>query len=182
MAREAIIQGLIADQASHMGYNVSKDASKLSGSKYIGLSHDKLPDTFLKVRVSDHDLPPSYGHPGDYDVEGKGRPSGNGMHWSDAINHLAGRVGAEVPPAAKRELTRRADADKAQQDKQRQEMSRSPSVQESTLSQAFPKEWAASRQMQHSAGRDARKALAAKYEAANPGKFEWAPHFKPNQG
>ncbi len=67
------IAGRIAKYAGGLGYSVSQDASKVSASNYLDLAHDALPNGPLKVRVSDHALPPSYGSPGDFDViAGKG--------------------------------------------------------------------------------------------------------------
>ncbi len=109
MARmsESDIAQRIVDHAKDMGYYALRDSSKLSASKYVGLAHDKLPDQTVKVRVSGHDLPQSYGSPGDLDVYTNERPSGTGIHWTDAIANLAGRVGSDVPALAKREITRR---------------------------------------------------------------------------
>lgn len=124
MARpnEEIIAAHIADHAKDMGYGIVKDASKLSGSKYLSLSHDALPDTQVKVRVSGHDLPLSYGSPGDLDVHTSERPSGLGIHWTDAVADLAGRVGAKVPPVAAREITRRKNAELASEERRQQNL------------------------------------------------------------
>jgi hypothetical protein len=123
----------IADHARDMDYSVLRDSSKLSGSKYVNLTHDKLPDQQLKVRVSSHDLPPSYGPPGDLDVATNERPSGGGIHWSDAIANLASRVGADVPPIAAREITRRRNAELPKA---------APAHSLAEIARALPTEWA----------------------------------------
>jgi hypothetical protein len=179
MARESAIAARIADLAEDMGYSRTRDSSKLSGSEYLGLAHEKLPGTTLKVRVSDHDLPPSYGLPGDYDVYGKGRPSGNGIHWSDAVAHLAGRVGEEPPTLAQREITRRANEEREAQEREAKELRHSPGYQEGMLAKYYPEEWKSAMAMANRERSAARKALAAKYEQANPGHLAWAPYLRP---
>ena len=95
---------ILEDHARKLGYSVDRDASKLSESKYLTLSHDKLPDQTIRVRVSGHDLPPSYGSPGDYDVDARGSSRAMATDWASTSRALARRVGADVLPAAKRVL------------------------------------------------------------------------------
>jgi hypothetical protein len=178
MARELTVVQRIAEMAKDMGYATARDSSKISGSEYLGLSHDKLPDT-LKVRVSDHDLPPSYGPPGDYDVYGKGRTTGNGIHWSDAIAHLAGRVGEKVPALAQREVTRRANEEREAQEQEAKLLRMNPGFQEATLARKYPDEWKSALSLTGRERSDARRALAGRYEQENPGHLGWAPYLKP---
>jgi hypothetical protein len=176
---ETTVAERIADHAKDLGYGVGRDASKLSASRYLSLTHEKLPDQNLKVRVSDHDLPLSYGLPGDLDVYANERPSGSGIHWSDAIAHLAARVGEPVPPLARREIDRRAE--KEQQKAERESVMRrtNPAYQEGVLEQTYPKEWKAAVALEGRERSDARRALASRYEQDKPGHLQWAPYLKP---
>ena len=176
---ETTVVNRIADHAKEMGYGVTQDASKLSASKYLGLAHDKLPDQTLKVRVSDHDLPPSYGSPGDLDVYANERPLGTGVHWSDAIANLANRVGAPIPALAKREVSRRGEIERQKIEREHVMQRSNPAYQEGMLGQAYPKEWAAAVAMEGRDRSDARRALATRYEQQNPGHLSWAPYLKP---
>jgi len=180
MARETSIANRIAELAQDMGYSRQRDSSKLSGSEYLSLAHERLPGTTLKVRVSDHDLPQSYGPPGDYDVYGKGRTSGNGIHWSDAVAHMAGRVKEEVPALAQREITRRANEEREAQQREAQELRHSPAYQEGRLEAKYPEEWKAAVAMSGRERSAARKALSARYEQEHPGHLSWAPYLKPD--
>jgi hypothetical protein len=160
----------IGKYAEGMGYNVTPEGSNLSSSQYLTLTHDALPDS-LKIRMSDHELPPSYGSPGNYDI----RPS-DGSFWAEVVKSLADKVGADVPAPVRSILTK-AEAQKAADAAlQRQ----SPAYQEAMLAKDYPDEWAADMGMD-SMGRSAgRRDLAAKYEADNPNDpIKWAPYLKP---
>ena len=141
------IAGQIEKYASHLGYGVERSGSNISGSKYLSLTHEALGEP-LKVRISDHDLPPSYGPPGDYDV----RPVDA---WQDVVKSLADRVGQPMPKAS--DLAAATKAAKAD----------SFSGQMELLKKAYPGEFSAS----------SMRDLAARYEADNPGKVSWTPHW-----
>lgn len=98
----------IGSYAGQLGYSVEPQGSALSRSSYLSLSHDALPDTTVKVRVSDHDLPPSYGPPGDYDVH-YGAPRQFSTDWINAVADLARRVNQQVPAPIQSQLTRMAN-------------------------------------------------------------------------
>jgi hypothetical protein len=151
------IASRIATYASKMGYAVDRDSSKISGSEYLNLTHDALPDTTLKVRVASHDLPGQYGSPGDYDVHA-GQPRDFSVGWSDTVKSLADRLGIAPPSAAS--IAADTKAAKAN----------SFDGQMAVLKQAYPGQVNA-RTMND---------LATQYEAANPGKVNWTPHFRLN--
>ena len=178
-ANETTISKRIAEMAKEMGYSTAKDASKLSGSQYLGLNHEKMPDKTLKVRVSDHDLPPSYGSPGDYDVYVNERPSLNGIHWSDAVMHLAKRIGEKPPALAEREFNRRQEVERDKAEKELTMQRSNPAYQEGMLQQKYPAEWASAIAMEGAKRSDARRSLAARYEKENPGHLVWAPYLRP---
>jgi hypothetical protein len=98
------IAARIAGYAEKLGYQVDRSGSAQSSSSYLTLSHDALPDS-LKVRVADHNLPPSYGPPGDYDVHAR-LPREESINWAQAVRGLANKVGAEVPGPVKAALSR----------------------------------------------------------------------------
>jgi hypothetical protein len=152
------IASRIAGYASKMGYAVDRDSSKISGSEYLNLTHDALPDVNLKVRVAAHDLPGQYGSPGDYDVHA-GEPRDWSVGWADAVKGLADRLGVSPPSAA----SIGADTKAAK--------ANSFEGQMALLKNAFPG--------QVNAG--TMNDLATQYEAANPGKVSWTPHFRLNK-
>jgi len=153
----ATIAGRLAKYADKMGYSVAREGSALSGSQYLNLSHESL-DGPLKVRISDHNLPPSYGVPGDIDVHA-GTPREESVGWSDAVKHLADRIGVSPPSAG----SLAADARAAKLG--------SFDGQVELLRKAFPGQPIL---------RDP-NAYASQYEAANPGKVAWTPHFNMDQ-
>lgn len=105
----------IRKYATEMGWEVTDTArSGASGSNYLNLARpsgkvDKYGDPIMdhvKLRISDHDLPPSYKRnigEADYDVGvgGKGRADEQGG-WADAVGWLARRAGVEPPKGVKR--------------------------------------------------------------------------------
>jgi hypothetical protein len=149
------IANRIAAYASKMGYAVSRESSAISGSEYLNLTHDALPDVDLKVRVSAHDLPSRYGSPGDYDVH-TSKPREWSVGWADVIKSLANRVGVSPPTAAS--LGNDTKIAKLN----------SFEGQLALLKKAFPG------QVNGRTMND----LATQYEAANPGKVPWTPHFR----
>ena len=170
----ATIADRIAGYATKLGYDVLPSASNLSSSRYLSLQHDLLPDTMLKVRVSDHDLPPSYGSPGNYDI----RPS-DGSYWADVVKSLADRVGQTVPSAVQRVL-RKPQALQVPTQIPSQIAPQNPELarQISLLSDAYPNMAAAIQPNAPNAGA-ARLAAARMYEAANPGQVDWMRSFDP---
>lgn len=166
--KPSAIADRIASYADRLGYRVGRSSSQQSNSHYLELSHEALPDASLKVRVADHDLPPSYGSAGNYDV----RP---GDSWADVVASLADRVGADLPPSIKGMQTKEA----AQAAAAQAEQMRSPAYQEAILRQAFPEQWDTAMSQNGGARSDARRRIAAMYEAANPGQIQWAPYLKP---
>lgn len=108
----------IRKHAVGMGWDVTDTArSQSSGSTYLNLSRpsgnlDEFGDPILdhvKVRISDHDLPPSYKRTigeADFDVGvgGKDRLDEQGG-WADAVGWLARRAGVEPPKGVQRYMT-----------------------------------------------------------------------------
>lgn len=111
----------IRKYASEMGWEVTDTArSGASGSNYLHLARpsgkvDKYGDPIMdhvKLRISDHDLPPTYKRTigeADYDVGvgGKSRMDEQGG-WADAVGWLARRAGVEPPKGARRYMTPQA--------------------------------------------------------------------------
>jgi len=93
------IAGRITKYAGKMGYSVDRDSSTISGSEYLYLIHDALPDVTLKIRISAHDLPSQYGSAGDYDVHA-GASRDYSVGWKDVVKSLADRIGVSPPSAA----------------------------------------------------------------------------------
>jgi hypothetical protein len=92
---------------------------------------------------------------------------------------LAKLAGASVPARARAILTKRKIAEQKAIEASDLGMRGSPDFQESTLRLAYPAEWAAAMAMSGRQRSDARRALAARYEAANPGELLWVPYLKP---
>ena len=168
----------LAEYAEKLGYSVSRDVSKVSGSEYLNLTHGKLPDQNLKVRISNHDLPPSYGTPGDFDVH-VGQPRDLSVDWTQVVRSLAGRVGKPVPGPVAAVISRQESKAAAQSAADVALRMRSPAYQESILQQAYPKEWDAAVALSGAERSIARRTIAGEYEAANPGVFTWAPYLAP---
>jgi len=113
----------IRKHAADMGWEVTDTArSQASGSNYLNLSRpsgklDEFGDPIMdhvKVRISDHDLPPSYKRTmgeADFDVGvgGKDRVDEQGG-WADAVGWLARRAGVEPPKGVQRHMTPRSAA------------------------------------------------------------------------
>lgn len=103
----------IARYAAQFGYDVERHGSASSSSQYIELAFYKEYDDgshdyeTLKIRVSDHDLPPTYGALSgyaDYEVG----PHDSGTEWDIVVADLAERTGNPLPPAVKAAQTRKA--------------------------------------------------------------------------
>lgn len=121
----------IRKYATEMGWEVTDTArSGASGSNYLHLARpsgrvDKYGDPIMdhvKLRISDHDLPPSYKRnigEADYDVgiSGKARADEQG-DWADAIGWLARRAGIEPRGPAKSIIAKRT-AERAAADAER---------------------------------------------------------------
>jgi hypothetical protein len=86
--------------AEALGYDAKRSGSSLSASQYVEVAHEER-DLVLKVRISDHVLPPSYGRGGDYEVGDHADAHGS---WAGAVAWLAAKVEAPVPGPAKRIL------------------------------------------------------------------------------
>jgi hypothetical protein len=179
----------MAKHLEQMGYSVGHEGSSLSGSRYLTLNHDAVPNG-LKIRVSDHDLPPSYGRPGDYDVH-SGSARAESVSWMDAVRDLAERIGAPVPPGVKSATTRQQNAAARAADQQAAARSAwdaqraaqpktAAQVQIDMLSQAFP-ELAERMKTNAPNANAARLEAARRYEQANPGTVEWVGSFDPRK-
>lgn len=162
--------------AEALGYEVEEQRSHVSESRYLYCclppladDPDADPPPAVKVRVSAHDLPPSY-KDADHDVDSGGnRPMG--AHWAVVAAALARRVGKPVPAVARQALTRLARA--AEQAAARERAIREETARIAAARQAFddavrrrfPEEWARAEAMP--SGRDRREAksrLRRRYE------------------
>lgn len=103
----------IARYAGQFGYDVERHGSASSSSQYVDLafyqeyedgSHDY---ETLKIRVSDHDLPPTYGALNGYANYEVG-PHDSATEWDVVVADLAERTGNPLPPAVKAAQTRKA--------------------------------------------------------------------------
>ncbi len=98
----------IARQLERAGFSVERAASGVSSSRYVTASLRDADGNYVlepyKIRVSDHDLPPSYGG-ADYDV---GPHDLGNSDWTRVVNLLTERAGLSVPPAVKAVMTRNA--------------------------------------------------------------------------
>ena len=176
---------LIAGYAKKLGYNVDAGASAISRSNYLNLSHDSLPDG-IKVRVSDHDLPPSYGPPGDYDVH-SGDPRAESIDWTQAVRALANRVGMPTPPNVAGQITRSENAATALQNRLESgkidfeaNRPRTPiDGQIELLSSAFPGR-AAGMARNAPGANQIRAEAAAEYEKMHPGEVDWVQSIAPS--
>lgn len=94
--RQELVAGLrsdfstVAEQARRMGYSVQPGASNASDSLYLTLDHPRL-DRPLKVRISDHPLPPTHQKMmGRADIEIG--PHGEAMDVDGALQALTRRL------------------------------------------------------------------------------------------
>ena len=121
----------IRKHATEMGWEVTDTArSGASGSNYLHLARpsgkvDKYGDPIMdhvKLRISDHDLPPSYKRTigeADYDVgAGSNVRADEQGDWADAIGWLARRAGIEPRGPAKSIIAKRT-AERAAADAER---------------------------------------------------------------
>jgi hypothetical protein len=88
-----------------MGFSVEKEGSALSDSQYLTLTHEN--EEPIKIRISDHDLPPSYsglhGHD-DYDIYSENRrmgTDGNATDYIAVIKSIAKKVNKNIPEQEK---------------------------------------------------------------------------------
>lgn len=118
---------IVADHAKKLGYDVEKRGSASSGSEYLNLSIGDG-DNFqtLKVRISDHELPPTYGLMHGYaDYEIGPHDSGAVRGWAGVVDDLAKRAGKPTPSAAKAQLTKQEKLRRSQAEaRQRAEQNR----------------------------------------------------------
>jgi hypothetical protein len=176
--RPSAIASRIGTYAAKMGYSVAPSSSQISRSSYLELNHDLIPGDTIKVRVSDHNLPPSYGSPGDFDVH-SGAPREESVDWANTVKALADRIGANVPPSVASVLTRSQSAAVAADAAERARMMSSPAYQEAILARAYPEAWANALAQTGPSRSIARRQIAATYEAENPGQFSWVPYLQP---
>lgn len=100
MGKSKDLAASIRRWAEEMGLSVSHKRSGLSGSQYLEV--EKIDDAgnavSRKVRISDHDLPPSYQQlHGAADYEVGPHSMGGGEGATDAVMWLADQFGAPVP-------------------------------------------------------------------------------------
>ena len=125
MATSYDIAERIARYAAQFGYDVERHGSASSSSQYVNLAfyqeHDDGSHDYetLKIRVSDHDLPPTYGKMHGYADYEVGSPDST-LEWDDVVEILAKRTSNSLPPAVKAVRTRHAN-EAEKREKQRQE-------------------------------------------------------------
>lgn len=101
----------IARWAEEMGLSVDRLKSKLSGSQYLSVSHADPDGNIIgqrKIRVSDHDLPPSYGEmhgSADYEIGPHSMGAEGGS--TDAVMWMADQFGLPVPKGMSGVVARR---------------------------------------------------------------------------
>ena len=96
--------------AEEMGLTVERSASKLSGSRYLNVSRADKDGNLLggwKIRVSDHDLPPTYAvQHGEADYEVGSHSMGARGGVPAAVSWLSDVTGLPVPSGIKGAVTR----------------------------------------------------------------------------
>jgi hypothetical protein len=188
-SRPTAIAGYIAKYAKNLGYEAVLDASKLSKSQYISLSHEQLPNETLKIRISDHDLPPSYGPPGDYDVHSS-NPRQESLAWYEVVKNLSDRLGVPLPRQVQAVATRASNVElnqaetlavqKAEQAARRAAQPQSAvEYQRKLLETFYPSEWAEIHKYGDANVNSKRAQLAARYEADHPGEIQWVRSISP---
>lgn len=150
-----------------MGLNVERDVSGVSRSNYLTAEAPGRELDALKLRFSDHALPPRYAQAG-YDVGPHMEAHGDG--WRDAVDKAARYFGVEAPKyARKAEPIAPKEALPAT-------FSPVAKAQYDMLAAAFPDAGL----VQGAPGSAAlARQLAAKYEAANPDTLTWIRSLDP---
>lgn len=112
-ATPRVLADRIARYGERMGYSIDRGASNLSSSNYLTarrFSPDgtEIGDPF-RIRISNHELPPSYGRGGDFEVRLPNATNTGHTHgdWADAVARLAEMAGVRPPPAVTRLLNQR---------------------------------------------------------------------------
>lgn len=110
MGKSKEIAASIRRWAEEMGLSVSHKRSGLSGSQYLEV--EKVDDAgnavSRKVRISDHDLPPSYQQfhgAADYEIGPHSMGGGDGT--TDAVMWLSDQFGAQIPGGMTGAVTKR---------------------------------------------------------------------------
>jgi hypothetical protein len=158
------VADMIARSTGEMGLVVTRDQSRRSESQYVYVGiggDDHVP---VKVRVACHEAMPWNGA-GDIEVDPARM---DGVHWTAAVIHLAGRFGRTAPAWVRAQATRRANAARA---KAEAEMARAAADAahradiDGRVSAAFPAEWAAAEAKTGAERREAKRLLRRRYEA-----------------
>lgn len=93
--------------AKAMGLSVDREGSRLSGSKYLHVSDPRDENRApVKIRISDHALPPSYKvKHGEADLE-LGTHADAAGGWAKGVRHLSKTFGRDLAGSAKSAVTR----------------------------------------------------------------------------
>lgn len=127
------IADYLESKLATMGFSVDTSASDLSGSRYITLTNykeitgktSKYNDEELKIRISDHDLPPSYdGLHGYHDIDimsnDKTRPGNDGN--ADFYDNVLKRLDSIILPSVKQEQENRVKSERKENIKAKSEL------------------------------------------------------------
>lgn len=174
MSSTSSIADRIARYAASLGYSAAHTGSKLSESAYVEVTlwdeADADAGVSLKIRVSDHDLPPSYAAP-DIDVLAT-EARGFGVHWTAAVARLAREAGKPVPATVRGLMTRMertaaaAEAARDAAEAQTRALRAAMADRDAQVAAMFPAEWAAAAAKGGKDGRERRRVLRRRYEAA----------------
>lgn len=102
------ISDYMATRLESMGYEVERKHSGLSNSEYITIKNagelfGKADTDDVEIRISNHDLPPSYDrqYKGDFDVRSEDVPrngtNGDASNYEDILASLAKKKGIDTP-------------------------------------------------------------------------------------
>lgn len=105
------ITDYLTDKLESMGYDIETSGSALSGSRYITINNyneitgkeSKYNDNSFKIRISNHDLPPSYdGQHGYHDMDVmsdnkfRGGNDGNATDYTAVLNKLYNEISEQT--------------------------------------------------------------------------------------
>lgn len=105
----------IARALDKMGLEYQRGGSGISQSQYFDIDHPTIPDTNIKVRISDHDYPSYYGagiRPNVDLYSGSSNYGGRAEHtadsWLEAVKQISDKTGVDVPPYVRSLLNKNA--------------------------------------------------------------------------
>ena len=168
------IRDRVAKYAKDLGYSVEESGSNVSESKYLEV-YDKNTEVGYKIRISGHDLPPSYPSP-DFDIDSGKYESGAikykramGSTWSSVVQKLAEIRNAQIPSQvlrenAKQEKYERENAERftLSGEKRKSDQEQFDKLNE-MVGKAYPSEWNNSLELPGKDRRESQRLLRKRY-------------------